>query len=91
MSFKFRCLKTWVFGDQPTFHAIGVIEEGTILPPVAASVVDAAGHTVGTVTVESVALTGGRTATGQDNELTLVVRSSSLDAKQLEGCQLSAS
>lgn len=84
MTFQFLVRQVWTFEGQPTAHVIGVLEEGTILPPMSARVADCDQ----VVEIESVALGGGRPITGQPSELTIVVRCPGFDPKSLEGTRL---
>ncbi len=84
MSFQFHVLQVWTFEGRPDVHAIGVIENGKILPPTTACVVDLDV----TVEIKSIALGGGRPVSGHDDELTLVLQCPNIDPKSLEGCHL---
>jgi hypothetical protein len=85
MGFRFHILKIWRFDELPSFHAIGLLEDGTIVPPAKAQVVELDGQVV---EIESIALGGGRPVTGQENELTLVIRNSVIEPRLLEGTHL---
>lgn len=84
--FRFQILQVWTFEGQPNISAIGILEEGKIIPPVTASVVD---HNMA-VQIESIAIGGGKPVTGRENELTLVIRRPEIEPKSLENCYLSA-
>lgn len=82
MSFRFRVVKVWHHPQRGLCHAIGVIEEGAILPPVTAWIVERPGEAV---QIDSQAL-GGTLPRGQ---VTLVVSEFTMDPELLEGCLLS--
>jgi hypothetical protein len=82
MSFRFRVTKVWHLPQQRVCHVIGVLEEGSILPPVTANVIE---HPGVTVQIDSQAL-GGVLPGGQ---LTFVAREPTVQPHALEGCILS--
>jgi hypothetical protein len=85
MSFRIRVVKVCNFEKSPTSHIIGLLEEGVIVPPVTAHVLENREHTA---EVESVALGRGKPFTGRPEELTLVVGRTTLPPLSLEGCHL---
>jgi hypothetical protein len=85
MSFRIRIVKVWQFEKVPTYHVIGLLEEGMVVPPVIAHVLENTGQTV---EIESVALGRGKPFTGKLEELTLVVHRTTSPPQSLEGCHL---
>ncbi|GIW86680.1 MAG: hypothetical protein KatS3mg108_1004 [Isosphaeraceae bacterium] len=85
MSFRFRVGKVWQDRQRRSCHVIGLLEEGTVVPPAIAHVLEHPGETV---RIDSVALGGGKPLTGKAEELTLVVGPLSLPPQALEGCLL---
>ncbi len=81
MSFRFRVHKVWHFPQQRVCHVIGLLEQGVILPPVRAKVMEHPGETV---QIDSQAL-GGILPGGQ---LTLVISEATVEPQALEGCLL---
>lgn len=84
MGFRIRIVKVWQF-QMPTCHVIGLLEEGKIVPPVTAHVLEKSGQTIA---IESIALGRGKPFTGKSEELTLVVRKMTSPLQDLEGCHL---
>jgi hypothetical protein len=85
MSFRFRIVKVWHFEKVPNSHVVGLLEEGKIIPPVIAHILEQSGHTA---EIESVALGRGKPFTGDPNEMTLVVGKTTVPLQSLEGCYL---
>ena len=81
MPFRFRVEKVWRDRQRRGYHAIGLLEEGSIVPPLTARVVGTPG---GTVRIASTAL-GGPLPAGR---LTFIAGPSTLDPLALEGCLL---
>jgi hypothetical protein len=82
MSFRFRVGKVWPFPQLGVYHVIGLLEEGKIIPPVAAKIAELPGEIVH---FDSVSL-GSPLPGGQ---LTLVVSHLTVEPRMLEGCLLS--
>jgi hypothetical protein len=82
MRFRFRVNKVWHFQQRGVCHVVGLLEEGGILPPVTAKIVEHPGETV---QIDSQAL-GGALPGGQ---LTFVISHMTMEPQMLEGCLLS--
>jgi len=85
MGFRFRVVKVWQFDKAQTCHVIGLLEEGKIVPPITANVLEHSGQTV---QIESIALGRGKPITGKAEELTLVVKKTTVPVQSLENCHL---
>lgn len=81
MSFRFRVTKVWPDPPRRVCHVIGIVEEGTVLPPALAAIVGRPGETVH---IDSMALGGVL----PDRQVTCIASSISIDPQQLEGCIL---
>jgi hypothetical protein len=81
MSFRFRVNKVWHFPQHGICHAIGIVEEGKILPPVRARIAEHPGETI---RIDSQALGGPL----PNRQITLVVSGVIGEPHALEGCLL---
>jgi hypothetical protein len=62
-----------------------LLEEGKVIPPVTAEVLEHGGQTV---RIESITLGRGKPMTGKPEELTLVARTITMQPQLLEKCHL---
>jgi hypothetical protein len=81
MSFRFRVSKVWQHPQRSVCHVVGLLEQGVVVPPVTAKVLE---HPGMTVQIDSQAI-GGMLPGGQ---LTFVISESTVEPYTLEGCVL---
>jgi len=82
MSFRFRVRSVWQDRQRRFCVVTGILEDGVVLPPVTAKVVEYPGETI---RIDSMALGGAL----PDQQVTFMVSHSNLEPRILEGCVLS--
>jgi hypothetical protein len=81
MSFRFRVQNVWFHTQRQVCDVIGVLEEGSIVPPIEARITERPNETV---RIDSIALG----STLPNRQQTLVVSGVTGDPQALEGCLL---
>jgi hypothetical protein len=81
MTFRFRVEKVWHDKQRRAYHLVGLLEEGSLLSPVTANVMERPGETV---RIDSMAPGGSLTK----NRLTFIADHTTSEPRLLEGCCL---